>query len=281
MTDKISESLDGILGSLNSDTYNIILGIGSSQLTDLSYYKSLIKQSNPSLSTIILLFSKTEDFPQNTLNLFTKKNEYLESRYYIKDKIHLFIVPHYLPREEHPELENLSLYMTKIFQLTDEGNIGDIGRYYTKTDYSLSDRIQLNCRGDKKSVFKLNLNHYIKSFLSKNYMKTLTNFCYHNLTRGSQVHLVNNFNFNDKPKFNFCGNQLSLPRGMTSYMIGNEYFTYIPYLYPLINILSEFSTFKFHIQNDTSNTVSNLKRVINTITNPRFFDINLKDDDKT
>ena len=155
MTDKISESLDGILGSLNSDTYNIILGIGSSQLTDLSYYKSLIKQSNPSLSTIILLFSKMEDFPQNTLNLFTKKNEYLESRYYIKDKIHLFIVPHYLPREEHPELENLSLYMTKIFQLTDEGNIGDIWRQRWGTAASGDSRRPRRPHGATQQIIQL------------------------------------------------------------------------------------------------------------------------------
>ena len=50
-------------------------------------------------------------------------------------------------------------------------------RFYPETDYSFKTKIKLNCFGDKiVEIPKIDINSY-KSFLEKDFMKLLIQFC--------------------------------------------------------------------------------------------------------
>ena len=148
-------------------------------------------------------------------------------------------------------------------------------RFYPETDYSFKTKIKLNCFGDKiVEIPKIDINSY-KSFLEKDFMKLLIQFCIYSLKNGGKVNLINNFIFNTHQQYQFCGG--IFPRGIRFSTNSNVYLTQIPYFYPFISILSNYKNFSLTIGSSLVNFLDDFKEILNIVSYPRYFDINLRD----
>ena len=252
----------------------------------------MIQNFDNNNNTILILFSelKSEDFPLEIQNDFKYTEElkkkdkgYLvynmkELNRFKKSKFLIYLIPFYFPIENLDDnLEDLTTYISErlLKERSDDPYIRDMLRFYPETDYSLKTKIKLNCFGTRTvEIPKIDINSY-KSFIGKDFMKLLIQLCIINLKRGAKVNLINNFIFNTHQQYQFCGN--IFPRAIRFSTNANIYLTQIPYFYPFISILSNYKNFSLTIGDNLENFLDNFKEVLNIVSYPRFFDINLRD----
>lgn len=296
----IFNSLNNLFTNLNDKTYNIILSIGSDSNLDRNIerlYTNMIENFNNQEDTALIFMSETKtiDLPREIMQQFKKEegnyfkyiNTYniknnIYEKYLDKDKdkskkLFIYLIPYYLPEENKGDIEDLTTYISHCNHLERNQQRDIIINHYAEFDHSDDYVIKFFCNDKITEVEKINLNECIQSFIDKDFIKLLTNFCLDNLKKGSCVNLINNFTFNDRRSFIFCGNtpRLVMPRNMRypPMYIGNKYLTRIPYIYPLISILSKYDNFSLNYGNDIKNHLDDFQNIINTVTTPKFFEI--------
>jgi hypothetical protein len=310
----IFNSLNNLFANLNDKTYNIILSIGSDSNLDRNIerlYTNMIENFNNQKDTALIFISETKtiDFPREIMQQFQKEDgnyfKYINTyniqnniyeKYVDKDKdedkdkdkdksikkekskkLFIYLIPYYLPEENIADIEDLATYISHCNYLERNQQRDIIINHYAEFDHSDDYVIKFFCNDKITEVEKINLNGCIQSFIDKDFMELLTNFCLNNLKKGSCVNLINNFTFNDRRSFIFCGNtpRLVMPRNMRypPMYIGNKYLTRIPYIYPLISILSKYDNFSLNYGNDIQNHLYDFQNIINTVTKPKFFEI--------
>ena len=253
----IEKSLSNLISFLEPNTYNIFISIGhDSRLADLSFYNDMGENIDNKYPTIIIFFTRIEDFGHEIREKFDNHNDFfIYQNKNIKNNINIFVIPFYLPLEEDQELTQILSYMSS----------------YKFSHTILENKIQINYRNESKQFSKINLDKYILSFFEKEFMKILTSFCISNIRNGGKIVLLNRFLYNTRIRVDWNTNQ-EIPVSINS----NLFLEKIPYFYPFISLLNNegkkyTNTLSIFLERKRKNILGKIIDTINNVSNPPFF----------
>ena len=187
-------SLEKLLDTIGGSPHNILISLGSdSSLNDLEYYNDLRSRISKDYPTILIFFCDLEDFPPPVRDNFSG-NSYLKyfdsSKDELKDNFFsIYLVPYNLPELTDEERDRLGLLDELLF-------------FYSNSQVIFSDegrdlRVKYNRR--EMIVPKIDLNVCIDSFMNKDFMILLTQFCLHNIGVGCDIFLLNRYSSSSFP----------------------------------------------------------------------------------
>ena len=257
-------SLEKLLDTIGGSPHNILISLGSdSSLNDLEYYNDLRSRISKDYPTILIFFCDLEDFPPPVRDNFSG-NSYLKyfdsSKDELKDNFFsIYLVPYNLPELTDEERDRLGLLDELLF-------------FYSNSQVIFSDegrdlRVKYNRR--EMIVPKIDLNVCIDSFMNKDFMILLTQFCLHNIGVGCDIFLLNRYTFNTRGWFSNGSNPIYIEGS------GNKYLSKAIYFYPLISLLRKSDKLSLMMERDSSNYLSNLIDGVNLISKFDFFSENL------
>ena len=255
-------SLDNLLKKIGGSPHNILISLGSdSSLNNLSYYNNLrISNDYP----IVLIFiCDLEDFPLSVRENFSG-NSYLKyvdtSKDDLKDnKLSIYLIPYNLPDLTDEERDKL-------------GFLNDLLFFYSNSQVIFSDQernLKLEYNRGEMIVPKIDLNVCIDSFMNKDFMILLTQFCLHNIKLGCDIFLLNRYTFNTRGWFYNGSTPISIQGS------GNKYLSKAVYFYPFISLLRKSDKLSLMMERDSRNYLSNLIAGVNLISKFDFFSENL------
>ena len=258
-------SLTSLLKDLGNSSRNVLISIGSdSSLSNLNFYENLLSRVSNKFPSVLIFFCELSDFPFSIRDKFTGKT-YLKYRDDSKDKFKddifsIYLIPHNLPILTDIERESFS-------------NLSDPLLFLTSSRVSISNigsQLKFVYRGVEMPYNRIDLNFCIESFLSREFMILLTQYCLSMIRFGGDIFLLNRWSLDTSGWF---GNGDSNPLSIRC--IGNKYLDKIPYFYPFISLLKDSQKFSIMIERDESNYLSNFVDSINMVSSPPFFDENL------
>ena len=261
----ILSSLTSLLKDLGNSSRNVLISIGSdSSLSNLNFYENLLSRVSNKFPSVLIFFCELSDFPFSIREKFTGKT-YLKYRDDSKDKFKddifsIYLIPHNLPILTDIERESFSNLSDPLFFLTSSRvSISNIGS-----------QLKFVYRGVEMPYNRIDLNFCIESFLSREFMILLTQYCLSMIRFGGDIFLLNRWSLDTRGWF---GNGESNPLSIR--VTGNKYLDKIPYFYPFISLLKDSQKFSIMIERDESNYLSKFVDSINMVSSPPFFDDNL------
>ena len=247
----IMSSLSKLLNDLGKSKHNIFISIGAdTELRDLTYYENLQSTITNDYPSVLIFFSKLDDFSQDILPRL--KGDELLKKYEPKHNLKnfsIYIIPYYLPILSAPNLEDI-LFFIKDNRVTIKN----------ETDETL----KLEYRSKTLTYEKINLNNCIDSFISEEFIVLLTHYCLLMQNFGCNIILLDRWRLETRGWFG------------TEYMYAysNIYLEKVIYLYPFIKLLKDNGNISLFLERNNKNYLSDFFEKINTVSNPKFFNSN-------
>ena len=258
-------SLKNLLKDLGNSGRNVLISLGSdSNLDNFNFYDDLLSRVSNKKPSVLIFFCDLESFPISIQRRFFG-DIYLkyvdDSKDQLKDDIFsIYLIPHNLPNLTDIEIESFSNLSDPLLFLTNRRvSISSIGS-----------QLIFLYRGVYFPYNRFDLNFCIESFLSREFMILLTQYCLSMIRFGGDIFLLNRWSLDSRGWF---GN--ATPNPLSIQGTGNKYLEKVIYFYPFISLLKDSQKFSIMIERDDSNYLSNFVDSINMVSLPPFFDENL------
>lgn len=260
----ILSSLTSLLKDLGNCSRNVLISLGSdSILSNFSFYENLLSRVANKLPSVLIFFCDISDFPSSIGERFSG-NIYLKYRDKSKDKLkddifEIYLVPYNLPDLSDFERESFSNLSDLLFFLTND----------RVTISESSNDLRVSYNGVSLNYDRIDLSVSIDSFLSKDFMILLTQYCLSMISHGGEIFLLNRYSFNTRGWF---GNGHG-SRPING--VGNKYLSRVVYFYPFIRLLKDSKKLSLILERNEINYLSNFVKNVNIVSSPLFSDLNL------